>query len=252
VIRRGILCVWQRNFLYFRYTLWVSTLWVIGEPLLFMYAIGYGLGGYVGEIHGVSYAEFFFPALMVASAMLVAYFESTFATFTRMTHQKTFMATLLTPIMPRDIGHGEILWAASKGFLSAVGVAIAALLHGLVDSWLILPALGVAFLMAWVFAAFGLVASTYARSYDWFTYLQTGVLMPIYFFSGTYFPLDNLPKIAQKIVWLSPLTHGVRATRMILANDWDPILMMHLGVIVAVGIWLTRLGVGRLERRLVQ
>jgi lipooligosaccharide transport system permease protein len=251
-MRRGAFCVWQRNFLYFRYTLVVSILWVVIEPLLFLYAIGYGLGTYVGEIHGMSYAEFFFPALMMVSAMTVAFYETTYSSYTKLTRQKTFHAILLTPIMPSDIGLGEILWAASKGLMSATGVAVAASLHGLVGSWAILPTLAISFLLAWVFSAFGLLITTYARSYDWFIYAQTGVVVPIYFFSGTYFPIDSLPAIIQKCVWLSPLFHGLRSARMILAGDWDWIILIHLSFLLVIAWIITHWSVRRLYDHLIQ
>lgn len=238
--------------MYFRYTLLVSILWVVIEPLLSLYAIGYGLGGFVGEIDGISYAEFFAPALMLASAMLVAYFESTYPTYTKLNRRQTFAAILLTPVMPRDIGYGEIWWAASKGFLSAVGVAIAALIHGLVDTWMLIPALAIAFMVSWIFAAFGLLITTYARNYDWFIYAQTGILMPLYFFSGTFFPLSHLPSIAENLAWCSPLTHAISAVRLVLASDWEWTLLINLVVLVSLGAWITHVSVRRLEDKLIQ
>ncbi len=251
MFRRGTFSVWRRNFLYFRYNIWVSILWVVVEPLLFLYAIGYGLGGYVGEINGMSYAEFFFPALMMATSMLVSFYETTYSSYTKLTHQQTFTAILLTPIMPRDIGFGEIWWAASKGLLSATGVAVAAFSQGLIGSWTIFPALCLAFLTAWIFAAFGLLITTFAKNYDWFIYTQTGVLMPIYFFSGTYFPIATLPMVIQKVIWISPLTHAVSGVRLILSNDWNITLGINILVLLGIGWIFTELGLRRLENRLI-
>ncbi len=251
MFRRGTFCVWQRNFLYFRYNWLVSVLWVVFEPLLFLYAIGYGLGNYVGEIQGVSYAEFFFPALMVASGMIVAVFESTYSTYTKLTRQQTFHAILLSPVMPRDVAYGEIWWAATKGFLSCLGVTVAASLQGLVTTWMVVPALLIAFGVVWIFAAFGLLVTTSARNYDWFIYAQTGIVMPLYFFSGTYFPVDHMPWILQKLVLLSPLYHGVHAVRMTLASDMDWILILHIAVVLIFAAGLTKLSVDKMERKLI-
>lgn len=251
MFRRGAFCLLQRNFTYFRYTIWVSLLWVVVEPLLFLYAIGYGLGMYVGEIEGASYAEFFYPAIMMASAMMVAFYETTYSTFTKLTRQQTFHSILLTPVMPRDIGYGELWWAACKGTMSSIGVVLAATLHGLVGTLWVLPALLISFLLAWIFAAFGLFVTTHARNYDYFIYSQTGLMMPLYFFSGTYFPLTHLPVTVQKLAWLSPLTHAVQLARQLVANDFDLMMVVRLGLLAIGAVVLTRISVRRLEERLI-
>jgi len=96
-----------------------------------------------------------------------------------------------------------------------------------------------------------LLITTYARNYDWFIYAQTGILMPLYFFSGTFFPLSHLPSIAESIAWCSPLTHAISAVRLVLAADWEWTLLMNLAVLVGLGVWITRVSVRRLEEKLV-
>ncbi len=248
---RGVWCIWQRNFLYFRYSLWVSVLWVIVEPILYLLAIGYGLGTLVGEVQGLPYVEFFIPALMVISAMLVVFFESTYSTYTKLTRQKTFDTVLLTPVGPDEIALGEMLWAASKGLLSAVGVALVGWSQGLIDPQMILPALGVVALMCWVFAAIGLIFTSLAKNYDWFLYAQTIFIMPMYLFAGTYFPLEVLPPLVRDLALALPLTHAVMAVRSILGGDFQATILVNVAVLFGMAVLATNFAVSRFRRKLI-
>ncbi len=248
---RGAWCVWQRNFLYFRYSIWVSLLWVIVEPILYLLAIGYGLGTLVGDVQGVSYVEFFTPALMVISAMLVVFFESTYSTYTKLTRQKTFDTVLLTSIGPDEVALGEILWAASKGLLSASGVALVAWSQGLIRPEHIVPSLAVVALMCWVFASIGVIFTSTARNYDWFLYAQTIFIMPMYLFAGTYFPLGILPELVQKIALFLPLTHAVMAVRSIVSGEVQASLFLNLAVLFVMAVFTTNYAVARMRAKLV-
>lgn len=228
----GSLIVWRRNFLYFRYTLWISILWVLVEPLLFLGAIGYGLGSMVQEVEGRSFLQFFYPGLMVASGMMVAFFETTYGSYTKLTRQRTFHTMLLSPLKPNDIVIGEILWGASKGWLSSTAVLLVSLSIGLVGPQSIVLLSVLNLVNAFVFASFAFLMTSYARNYDWFVYAQTGVIMPMYLFSGTYFPLSNVP---DKFVWIAeffPLTHSVRIARGIAYSEY------HSGMWIGAAVLL--------------
>src|SRR5690606_36966400 len=110
------------NFLFFRYTLFTALGWIFVEPLLYLFALGYGLGRFVTEIDGQSYAQFIAPAMMATTGMFVAYFEGTYATFTKFARQNTFQTMILTPMDPDEVVVGEIAWCTSKAFLSVVSV----------------------------------------------------------------------------------------------------------------------------------
>lgn len=246
----GALIVWRRNFLYFRYTLWISILWVLIEPLLFLGAIGYGLGSMVQEVEGRSFLQFFYPGLMVASGMMVAFFEATYGSYTKLTRQKTFETMLLAPLGSQDIVLGEITWAASKGFLSSSAVLLVSLSIGLASPQSILLLSLLNFLNAFVFASFAFLMTSYARNYDWFIYAQTGVIMPMYLFSGTYFPLSNVP---DKVVWIAeffPLTHSVRMARGIAYSEYHSSMWIGLVVLILFGFIFMNWSSARIRRRL--
>lgn len=215
-VNSGALRVWSRNFLYFKKTWMVSLFWIVLEPVIYLGAIGFGLGAFVSNMGGMSYIEFFFPALLATTAMMVAFFEATYGNYTKLTHQKTYATIMLTRVGPEEIVGGELLWAASKGFFGVVGVTLVAMFFGLIDSYRILLALPILFLLSALFSCIGMVCTSLARNYDSFIYSTSGLIVPMSLMSGTYFPLEQLPMGLRYVAYLFPLTHAVAAVREVL------------------------------------
>lgn len=233
----GAIKVWQRDFLYFKKTWLVSLFWIVLEPVIYLGAMGFGLGAFVNNINGVSYIEFFFPALLSTTAMLVAFFESTYGNYTKLTHQRTYATIMLTRIGPDEIIAGELLWAASKGFFSVLGVTFVALFFGLIDNYKILLAMPVLFLLSCLFSCIGMIFTSVARNYDSFIYSTSGLIVPMSLLSGTYFPLEQLPSGIRYLAYLSPLTHGVAAVRGIL-HEGNPVTVgIHI-LVLTVTTWI--------------
>lgn len=247
----AIRAVWQRNFLYFRYNIWVAVLWIFVEPVLMLFAIGYGVGGLIGDVGGVPYIEFFLPALMCSSGMMISFFEGSYGTYSKLAKQKTFDGILMSPVMPNEIATAEILWASSKGFLSSLAVAVMAMLQGLFTSVWVLPSFFFIAGICWLSAAFGVWLACRAKNYDWFVYAQTGLITPMLFFSGTYFPLNRLPLLLEYIAWLSPLTHSVVAVRSMFNGQLDWFLFGHFGVLILFCVAITPVAVRSVERKLL-
>ena len=236
-VNSGSLKVWQRNFLYFKKTWLVSIFWIVLEPVIYLGAIGFGLGSFVNNMGGMSYIEFFFPALLSTTAMLVAFFEGTYGNYTKLTHQKTYATIMLTRIGPEEIVAGELLWAASKGFFGVMGVTVVAIFFGLIDSYRILLALPVLFVMSALFSCIGMIFTSIARNYDSFIYSTSGLIVPMSLLSGTYFPLDQLPTALRYVAYLFPLTHGVAAVRGILHNGNWMWIASHVAILL-VATWI--------------
>ncbi len=233
-----------------------SLVGALGEPILSLLAIGYGLGRFVEINPGdpgatLGYAHFLAPGILASAAMNAASFEATFGSFTRMTEQKTYDAILATPIGIREIVAGDALWAASKATLSGTAVLLVAVAAGLVRSWWALALPVVALVIGLVFATMGLVVSSRARAYDFFTYYFTLVISVMYFFSGIFFPLDSLPGWAQAVAWCLPLTHAVALSRACAAGTVGLAAFLHLGVLLAVLAITYTLAVHWVGRRLI-
>ncbi len=246
----GTLRVWRRDMESWRKYYRSSLVGALGEPILSLLAIGYGLGKFV-DLGGVSYAEFLAPGILASAAMNAASFEATFGSFTRMTEQKTYDAILATPIGIRELVAGDVLWAASKSVLSGVAVLVVATGAGLVHSaWaLVLPV--VALLIGVVFGAMGLLVASRAKAYDFFTYYFTLVITVMYLFAGVFFPIESLPAWARVIAWGMPLTHAVTIVRACMAGRVGPVLFVHAGVLVVMLALAYAMAVRWVGRRLI-
>ncbi|GAA3658792.1 lipooligosaccharide transport system permease protein [Lentzea atacamensis] len=187
------------------------------EPVLFLWSLGLGFGQFVSSVAGpdgrpVSYAAFVAPALLAASAMNGAVYDATFNVFFKFKYAKLYDAMLATPMGPLDIAMGEITWALLRGGLYSAGFLGVMLGMGLVASpWalLVLPA---ALLVAFAFAAVGMAATTFMRSWQDFDLVQLAVL-PMFLFSTTFFPLSVYPGWLQTVVTWTPLYHAIELTR---------------------------------------
>jgi lipooligosaccharide transport system permease protein len=246
----GATRVWRRDMESWRKYYRSSLVGALGEPILSLLAIGYGLGRFV-DIGGVRYAEFLAPGILASAAMNAASFEATFGSFTRMTEQKTYDAILATPIGIREIVAGDALWAASKATLSGTAVLLVAAAAGLVRSPWALALPPIALLIGLVFGSMGLVVSSRARAYDFFTYYFTLVITVMYLFAGVFFPIESLPGWVQRVAWLLPLTHAVALVRACVSGTVTPIAVVHLLVLVAALAASYALAVRWVGRRLI-
>lgn len=207
--------VWSRDFNVFRKFFVSSILPFFAEPLLYILALGYGLGFFVGSIGNVPYPVFLAPGILSYSAMFAASSECTYSTFVRMHFQKTFDAVLSTPVNIEDIVLGEILWGATKSLISGVCIFAVIYVLGLVrlESFIII--LPTVVLVGLMFASLGMFFTSIVPTIDSFNYFFTLVISPMFLLSGVFFPLSgsNLPAIVPLIAWFMPLTHAVNVIR---------------------------------------
>lgn len=250
-MKRGYAKVWSRNFYYFRKTWLVTAFWAVLEPLMYLAAFGYGIGSFINQMEGIAYIDFFFPGLLCSTALLVSYFESTYANYTKLTHQKLYSTWLLTPLTTRDIIFGEILWGATKGFIGSLGVLLVASLFGLVKTWLFIPALLVIFAVGFLFSCVGMIFTSYARNYDSFIFSSSGLLVPMTLISGIYFPLDYLGLPLKIIAHVFPLAHAVSIVRGLMLGQLSAIFILQFAYIIFLGILLFRWATFRLEKKLI-
>jgi lipooligosaccharide transport system permease protein len=160
---------------------------------------------------------------------------------------------ILTPITPKEIVLGEILWGASKGCFSACGVTLVASFFGHIDTWLIIPALGVVFISSVIFSAVGLLVTSWVKNFEMIIYATSGFIVPMSLFSGTYFPLQELPMGLEYLGYLFPLTHSVACVReLLLVKSFSPAFSIHLTVLIVLAFTFTRWAVRRIDSKLTQ
>jgi lipooligosaccharide transport system permease protein len=232
------------------------------SPVLFLAAMGLGLGTYVDQsgnanqaLGGLTYLQFLAPGLLAATAMQSAAFEAAFPIMGGLTWQRTFHAMYATPIGPRDIVLGNIVWITIRlAMIAAIFTAVMTL-FGAVASPLILLAIPAAVLTGLAFATPIAAFSATQRTPEKFNVLFRFGITPLFLFSGTFFPISNLPPLLQPIAWLSPLWHGVELTRGLALGTIGEAPLLAL-VHVAVLVTLTALGLAwayrTVEARLVR
>ncbi|AZZ38066.1 ABC transporter permease [Bdellovibrio sp. qaytius] len=242
--------VWLRNFLFFRKTFMVSLFWTTLEPLMFLGAFGFGFGHYISSIEGMSFLQFYFAGLLCTTSMMVAYFEATYPNYTKMTHQKTYAAMLLTPVSTQQIFFGEMLWAATKGFLGVLGVFLISSLFGLFNPnfFVVAPIL---FLLSLVFASFGMIMISIAKNYDSFVFSTSGVIVPLSMISGTYFSLEEIPYYLKTVAYIFPLAHAVRLVRTVLYRELGLFDLVHIAVLLAYLVIFSMIGQRLFTKKLV-
>jgi lipooligosaccharide transport system permease protein len=218
------------------------------SPVLFLAAMGLGLGTYVDQsgnatqaLGGLSYLQFLAPGLLAATAMQAAAFEAAFPIMGGLTWQRTFHAMYATPIGSRDIVLGNVVWIAIRlTMISAIFTAVMTV-FGAVASPLILLAIPAAVLTGLAFATPITAFSATQRTPEKFNAVFRFGITPLFLFSGTFFPISNLPPLLQPIAWLSPLWHGVELTRGLALGTIGEAPLIAL-VHVAVLVTLTALG----------
>ncbi|MGH3945257.1 MAG: ABC transporter permease [Pseudonocardiaceae bacterium] len=198
-------------------SVWLAILSGFFEPLFFLVAMGQGLGSLVGAVPGpdgqlLSYAAFIAPGLLAASAMNGAVYDATFGFFMKLKYAKLYDAMLATPLGPVDIALGEIGWALIRGGMYSAGFLVVMLGLGLISSPWALLALPAALFVAFAFAAVGMAATSFMRSWQDFDLVQLAVL-PMFLFSATFFPLSVYPPALQWLVQAFPLYHAVALMR---------------------------------------
>jgi lipooligosaccharide transport system permease protein len=216
---------------------WLAVVSGFCEPLFYLLAMGVGFGSLVGDVAGpagpVSFVAFVAPALLAASAMNGAVYDATFNIFFRFKYAKLYDAMLATPLGPLDLAVGEIAWALLRGGLYATGFLTVMLGMGLLESpWAIL-ALPAALLVAFSFAAAGMACTTFMRSGQDFDLIQL-VLMPMFLFSATFFPLSVYPPAIQVLVSCLPLYHANELMRHLCAGVVDVGLLGHVAYFVVM------------------
>jgi lipooligosaccharide transport system permease protein len=205
--------VWQRHLTVYTKLYKSSFALNFAEPILYLTAMGLGLGAFVKEIKGMPYINFIAPGIIASSSMFAVIYECTYGTYVRIVFQKTFEAILATPVNIDDLIAGEMIWGATKSVMYGTTIIIVISLFGLVASPLIVLVIPLLFITGIIFAEISLIVVAKVPGIDSFNYFYTLVMTPMFLFSGIFFPLDSMPSIVTKIAFFTPLYHLVNICR---------------------------------------
>jgi lipooligosaccharide transport system permease protein len=225
--------VWRRNLLVWKKLAIASVLGNIADPLLYMLALGYGIGAFVPEVGGMKYIAFIGTGMVCQSAMFTASFEAMYSAFSRMYMQRTWDAIINAPLSLDDVVFAEWFWAATKSVISTTAILIVLMLLGYGHSWLAIWILPLGFLIGLTYGAFGLVMNALAPGYDFFTYFFTLILTPTLLLSGVFFPVDQMPAALAAVANLLPLKHAIDMARPLLTGSVPDNIALHVLVMLA-------------------
>jgi lipooligosaccharide transport system permease protein len=252
--------VFEHRYLQYRRTFRSSLFSSFFIPILFLAAMGLGLGTYVDSssnemLGGVPYLAYLAPGLLAATCMQSAAFEATFPIIGGLVWNRIFHAMYATPISARDVALGNLLWIAVRLTLIATVFTVVITLFGAATSPLVILAIPVAVLTGMAFATPIAAFSATQRTPEKFNAVFRFGITPLFLFSGTFFPVESLPAFIQPIAWVTPLYHGVALARGLSLGTMGetPLLaLIHLAVLVAVTLIGTWLAIRTIDARLVR
>jgi len=236
--------VWRRNASMYRRTWRLNLLPNFFEPVFYLAAIGIGVGAYIQQMGGTSYAEFLAPGLVCVAAMNGASFEVTYNVYVRLHHEHIYDAMLTTPIQADDVLAGEILWALTRVSIYGGSFFLTVVLFGLAPLPQALLALPVIPLTGLLFASLGLAFTLRIPGMDLFSFYFTLFLTPLFLFSDVFFPIqERLPGAWLWVAEALPLLHPVRLARAAFQGSWSWLQLWDLTYLV-IATWVL-LGVAR-------
>jgi lipooligosaccharide transport system permease protein len=228
----------ERNLLSYRRQ-WPVFVTGLAEPLLYLLSIGIGVGELVGDLPGpggrsVSYQAFVAPGMLAVASMNGAVLDTTYNFYFKLRYAGTFDSMLATPLSPTDVVAGEVAWSLLRGAIYALAFLVTMVFMGLVESWWAVLAVPAAVLVAYAFAGAGMAATSFMRSFTDFDYINL-VVMPMFLFSGTFFPLSRYPDGLAWVVRCTPLYQGVAMERALVLGAVDWTLLLHAAYLAVVG-----------------
>jgi lipooligosaccharide transport system permease protein len=251
-VTRRAWMVWHRNLTVFTRTWQVNFFPPLVEALLYLFAIGLGIGSYIKEIGGIPYVNFIAPAILAIAVMNSAFFECTYGSYVRMYYQKSFDAMIATPLSIEDVIAGELLWGATRSVIYVVIMLPVLAVFGVVSLPLSLLVIPFAFLGGLMFAGIAMCFTAITPSIDTLNYPSFLFITPMSLFSGTFFPLTLLPLLLQYVALaLLPLTHLVAIMRMITLASFSWTIVLNVGWIMVITTLVCIISINLMRKRLI-
>jgi lipooligosaccharide transport system permease protein len=248
--------VWQRNLVTFQKIWKINFITPLLEPILFVAAFGLGFAGLIGTVRyggaELGYTAFIAPALIASAVMNNAFFETTYASFVRMYYQKTFDGMLATPLSIEEIILAEIVWSASKAAAAAAIMTSVLSVFGYVafpSGLLVIP---LAFVGGVAFGAIGLFFTGIIPTIEMFNLPIFLFVTPMFLFSGTFFPVSNLPAWAAPAALVFPLYHLVELVRLACLGRCETVPALSLAYLLLFAALFTGLALVFMRRRLIK
>ncbi len=238
--------VLERGFYALKSSTWMVVASGFVEPVFYLLAFGYGIGQFItgttdGNGNPITYAQFIAPALLATSAMNGAIYDSTWNVFFKMHFGKVYNGMLSTSMGTLDVALGEIGWALLRGLAYAIGFMAVVTTMGLIPSVWGLLAIPAAVLVAFGFASVGMGVTSYLKNWQQMQWIQF-VMLPMFLFSGTFYPLTIYPVFVQWFIQAMPLWQAIELIRGLTLGILNWAMLGHTLYFVAMiigGLYFT-------------
>ena len=247
----------QRNLIVYKHA-WMIIFSGFFEPLFYLLSIGLGLGAMIGLVDGIPYGAFVAPGLLASSCMNGAITDGFFNIWFKLHHEKTYDGVLATPMRVADIAFGEMLWAVTRGSLYAATfiIVVSAVGHLLgtpmiLSPWVLL-ALPAALLASASFSSLALCVTTFVRKIQDFDTVMGLAVLPMFLFSGAFFPVSQLPTLVRWLIGIFPLYHAIEILRSLTTGRIEWSILGHIIYLIVVGVVAFTIAMRRLERSLMK
>jgi lipooligosaccharide transport system permease protein len=209
----------MRHWAIYKKDFFANVLPTIVDPALFIMVFGVWLGSHMTGLEGRPYLEFMAPGIAATTVLFAAYFESSYGFYVRLVYENIFKALMTTPIGASEILAGEYIWVALKGAIMAGIVGVVLLIFGVAKPQFLflMPIMGA--LLSVACGAMGLISTAYVKNMNQFQTIYALLISPMFFISGVFYPIDQMPRVLQFVCYLSPLYHGVRLSQSALWAD---------------------------------
>jgi lipooligosaccharide transport system permease protein len=234
----GGLLIVERNVMVYRRT-WLILFSGFFEPLFYLFFFVYPLQEFrditvtIGG-QAIEYAAFVAPALLASSAMNGAFYDAT-NVFWKLRYGKVYESILATPVGPKDVATGEVLWAVVRAMLYSAAYLVVIVALGLVDSWWAVLALPACFVIGFGFAGAGIAAVTWMRTWQDFEIVQL-IMLPMFLFSATFYPISIYPEAIEWIVRCLPLYHGIELVRALTTGTVGAFQLVNVAYLATMGL----------------
>jgi lipooligosaccharide transport system permease protein len=234
----GGLLIVERNLMVYRRT-WMILFSGFFEPLFYLFLFVYPFQEFLqleftlgGE--PVEYAAFVAPALLAASAMNGSFYDAT-NVFWKLRYGKVYEAMLSTPVSPYDVAVGETMWAVCRSLMYSTAFLIVIGSLGVLDSWWAVLVLPACFVIGFGFAGAGIAAVTWMRNWQDFDLIQL-VMLPMFLFSATFYPISVYPEAIEWVVRVLPLYHGIELVRALATGTPEAFQLVNVAYLLTLGL----------------
>jgi lipooligosaccharide transport system permease protein len=221
------------------------------DPTIYLLAFGVGFGTLVTAVNGLDYLYFVGTGMVATAVLFSSVFSAMYGVFIKHRFQRTYDAILAAPVDTEELATAEVLWLGIRAGVYGMAPLVVAMLFGLDPSWgmLVVPFIGAVTGLG--FAALGVFAAATVAKIDHFNYIQSALITPLFLMSGTFFPIEDLPRGVEIASYFNPLYHCVELVRDAVVFGFETADLWHAAFLIVFALLSWRLAIWRLEKRLI-